>query len=135
VEGRQGAVTRDSQLDLELDKGAPLLTVRGGKLTACRKLAEEAADLLRAPLGARGGANPLGDEAAPNLFEAELNDLRQYEWAATADDVLWRRTKLGLHLDAAGRAAVARRCDAHWSGAAPRQEDPTDASALRRKPV
>ena len=28
------------------------------------------------------------------------------EWAQTADDVLWRRTKLGLHLDASGRAAV-----------------------------
>jgi glycerol-3-phosphate dehydrogenase len=32
--------------------------------------------------------------------------LVEQEWAETADDVLWRRTKLGLHLDAAGRAAV-----------------------------
>ena len=30
------------------------------------------------------------------------------EWATRADDVLWRRSKLGLHLDAAGRAAIER---------------------------
>ena len=44
---------------------------------------------------------------APGLFEAELNYLIQYEWARCADDVLWRRTKLGLHLEPAGRAQVA----------------------------
>jgi glycerol-3-phosphate dehydrogenase len=30
------------------------------------------------------------------------------EWADTADDVLWRRSKLGLELGAAERAAVER---------------------------
>ncbi len=49
----------------------------------------------------------LGREIAPQLFEAELAYLRRVEWARSADDVLWRRSKLGLHLDAAGRAAVA----------------------------
>jgi len=28
------------------------------------------------------------------------------EWAATADDVLWRRSKLGLRLDSRGRARL-----------------------------
>ena len=45
-------------------------------------------------------AGDLGPEIAPWLFEAELNHLVQREWARTADDVLWRRSKLGLHLDA-----------------------------------
>ena len=49
----------------------------------------------------------LGAEVAPGLFEAELNYLFQHEWARSADDVLWRRTKLGLHLSPAQRTAVA----------------------------
>jgi glycerol-3-phosphate dehydrogenase len=31
------------------------------------------------------------------LFEAEVRWLVEHEWARTAEDVLWRRTKLGLH--------------------------------------
>ena len=41
------------------------------------------------------------------LFEAELRRFAEVEWARTGDDVLWRRTKLGLHLDAAAQARVA----------------------------
>jgi glycerol-3-phosphate dehydrogenase len=48
----------------------------------------------------------LGPEVAPGLHEGELHYLRETEWARSADDVLWRRTKLGLHLDSAERAAV-----------------------------
>ncbi|HEX4233070.1 MAG TPA: glycerol-3-phosphate dehydrogenase [Caldimonas sp.] len=51
-------------------------------------------------------ARGLGTEIAPGVFAGELAHLRVHEWARTGDDVLWRRTKLGLHLDAAGRAAV-----------------------------
>ena len=57
----------------------------------------------------------LGRPVAPGLHEAELHYLHTHEWARTADDVLWRRTKLGLHLDAAGRAAVDDWCRRHWS--------------------
>ena len=48
----------------------------------------------------------LGREIAPGLFEAELRYLIDHEWARTADDVLWRRTKIGLRASAAQRAAV-----------------------------
>ena len=51
-------------------------------------------------------AQGLGTEIAPGVFAGELAHLRAHEWAKSGDDVLWRRTKLGLHLDAAGRAAV-----------------------------
>jgi glycerol-3-phosphate dehydrogenase len=177
--GNPAAVTRD--YELELDTGddatsAVLLTVWGGKLTTFRKLAEEVADLLAAPLATPRGAwthdqpfpggdlsawigpaqrpdtdfarflqalasrypqlpapllqrlgrsygsrvdvllaGDLGAQVAPGLYEAELNYLHDHEWAHTADDVLWRRSKLGLHLSIAERAAVAAWCVARWA--------------------
>ncbi len=33
-----------------------------------------------------------------DLNEAEVRFLREQEWAVTAEDILWRRTKLGLTL-------------------------------------
>ncbi|KNZ34398.1 MAG: glycerol-3-phosphate dehydrogenase [Methylibium sp. NZG] len=187
--GDPAAVTRDYSLELDTamadsSSAAPLLSVWGGKITTFRKLAEEAADLLSAPLqmsrgawtagsalpggnlggsagGERGsaslsrgdvagdfarfvlsltqrhpqlppalaqrlarcygsrvdtllGAGGLGREIVNGLFEAELNYLHDHEWARTADDVLWRRTKLGLHMNAAQRETVAAWCSAHW---------------------
>jgi len=32
------------------------------------------------------------------LFAREIEYLRAEEWARTAEDILWRRSKLGLHL-------------------------------------
>ena len=46
-------------------------------------------------------------ENLDGVFEAELAHMRDAEWAATAEDALWRRTKLGLHLPPAARARVA----------------------------
>ncbi|WP_025916660.1 glycerol-3-phosphate dehydrogenase [Herminiimonas sp. CN] len=39
----------------------------------------------------------LGVELAPGLFAREVEYLRDAEWACSADDVLWRRSKCGLH--------------------------------------
>ena len=50
----------------------------------------------------------LGQEIATGLFEAEARYLVDVEWARSADDILWRRTKLRLHLPAAATPAVAR---------------------------
>jgi len=75
----------------------------------------------------------LGAEVAPDLYEAELNYLHAHEWARSADDVLWRRSKLGLHLTPAQRAAVAEWCAAHWpdaiAPAAPATTRPTPETA------
>jgi glycerol-3-phosphate dehydrogenase len=49
----------------------------------------------------------MGQEVAPDIFAAELVYLRDQEWARTAKDVLWRRSKLGLHLDESQQQAVA----------------------------
>jgi glycerol-3-phosphate dehydrogenase len=40
----------------------------------------------------------LGEEFAPNLYQKEVEYLITHEWAQTSDDILWRRTKLGLFL-------------------------------------
>ena len=40
----------------------------------------------------------LGTEIAPGVHEAELRYLRDEEWARSAADVCWRRSKLGLQL-------------------------------------
>ena len=60
------------------------------------------------------GTGKLGAEVAPGLFEAELHYLHRHEWARCAHDVLWRRSKLGLHYDAAQRGRVRDWCAAHW---------------------
>jgi glycerol-3-phosphate dehydrogenase len=60
----------------------------------------------------------LGAEVAPDLYEAELFYLKRHEWAMTAEDVLWRRSKLGLHYSAAQRQAVADWFAAQEQGAA-----------------
>ncbi|MEK8053162.1 glycerol-3-phosphate dehydrogenase [Ideonella sp. DXS22W] len=59
------------------------------------------------------GAAP-GAEVAPGLYECELRYLQQHEWARSADDVLWRRSKLGLHLSAPQREAVAQWWATHF---------------------
>jgi len=51
----------------------------------------------------------LGQAFGGYLYEAEVRYLMREEWAVEPDDVLWRRTKEGLHMSAAQRDAFA-----HW---------------------
>lgn len=48
----------------------------------------------------------MGKELAPDLFEHEIDYLMEYEDAQTAEDVLWRRSKRGLHSDAQACARI-----------------------------
>ena len=41
----------------------------------------------------------MGREFGGGLFEAEVRYLVEHEFAKSADDILWRRSKLGLHLE------------------------------------
>jgi glycerol-3-phosphate dehydrogenase len=62
----------------------------------------------------------LGEEIVPGLYEVEADYLVRMEWAQTASDILWRRTKLGLHLAPPQRPGAARRLDewlAEWQAA------------------
>lgn len=164
--GRPEAATRGYRLDLsDADKGAPLLSVYGGKITTYRHLAEEAVDMLAARLPALSGKpwttskplpggdfavdgleslmrqlqadypflspadvdrigraygtrariwlgeaqgwQALGRDFGAGLTGAEVDYLRVHEWARSAEDVLWRRTKLGLRLSKDQQAALA----------------------------
>ncbi|MGH7040484.1 MAG: glycerol-3-phosphate dehydrogenase, partial [Stellaceae bacterium] len=187
--GDASAVTRDYVLALDLGiparseiargraapGAAPLLSVFGGKITTCRRLAEHAMEKLapflpglggpwtagailpggdlpardpdafaagllrdypflgaaaaqrlarsygseaRQILGAARGPADLGRAFGCGLSERELAWLVEKEWARTAEDVLWRRSKLGLHLDPCAAAAIA----ACLAGAADREK-------------
>ena len=151
-------VTRDYVL--HVDQGpAPLLSVYGGKITTCRRLAEQAVNMLAGPLGCgrRGwtrnaplpggdipgadiveftarsaerypwlperllrhyvrhygtethallagcnGIGGLGEHFGAGLHAVEVDYLVEHEWARTAEDILWRRTKRGLEMPETG---------------------------------
>ena len=48
----------------------------------------------------------LGEEVLPGLYAAEVDYLCRHEWARSAEDILWRRTKLGLHLPRGSEATL-----------------------------
>jgi glycerol-3-phosphate dehydrogenase len=49
----------------------------------------------------------LGQQFGAGLTRAEVDYLRRQEWAHTAEDVAWRRTKLGLHMQPQELAGLA----------------------------
>lgn len=48
----------------------------------------------------------LGPCLAPTVYQRELDYLQEEEWAKTADDVLWRRTQLGITLSTQDQDAI-----------------------------
>ncbi|TIX36581.1 MAG: glycerol-3-phosphate dehydrogenase, partial [Mesorhizobium sp.] len=63
-----------------------------------RRLTRLYGTLAQAVLGLAKSNADLGRNFGADLYEAEVRYLVQNEWALTAEDVLWRRTKRGLHL-------------------------------------
>ena len=53
----------------------------------------------------RKSLQELGEEVLPGLYVREIDYLRREEWAVTAEDILYRRSKLALHLPARQRHA------------------------------
>ena len=49
----------------------------------------------------------LGQHFGAGLYAREVAWLRDQEWAQTADDILFRRTKFGLHISAEQRKVLA----------------------------
>ncbi|MEO8738066.1 MAG: glycerol-3-phosphate dehydrogenase [Casimicrobiaceae bacterium] len=58
-------------------------------------------------LGQAKSTADLGKHFGHTLYAAEVDYFVAQEWARSAEDVLWRRTKCGLHLNSAQREAVA----------------------------
>jgi glycerol-3-phosphate dehydrogenase len=67
-------------------------------------------------LGDASAPGDLGERFTDGLTERELAYFVECEWARSADDVLWRRTKEGLQLDEAARERVAA-CIARYASA------------------
>lgn len=61
---------------------------------------------LAAVLGTAATRPDLGAAFGPELTEAEVRYLMRSEWARFPDDILWRRSKLGLTMPAADRDAL-----------------------------
>ena len=49
-------------------------------------------------LDGAGGLADLGEDFGGGLYQAEVEYLCRNEWARTSEDILWRRSKLGLHV-------------------------------------
>jgi glycerol-3-phosphate dehydrogenase len=49
-------------------------------------------------LNDRHSLQDMGEPLAEGLYPAELEYLMSFEWASCSTDILWRRTKLGLHV-------------------------------------
>jgi glycerol-3-phosphate dehydrogenase len=59
-------------------------------------------------LGNARAMDDLGEHFGAGLYAKEVDYFVAREWAVTAEDVLWRRTKAGLHLATPQREAVMR---------------------------
>jgi glycerol-3-phosphate dehydrogenase len=63
-------------------------------------------------LGGAGSLTELGIHFGGDLYEREVDHLCEFEWARTAEDILDRRTKHGLHIGQPARLALDRRLKA-----------------------
>jgi glycerol-3-phosphate dehydrogenase len=73
------------------------------------RLARRYGTLVDEVLGGARSEADLGPALGGGLTEGEVQYLIEREWARAPEDVLWRRTKCGLHMTAAERAASAKR--------------------------
>ena len=62
---------------------------------------------VKAVLGDARDRGDLGPAFGPELTGAEVRYLMTTEWARFPDDILWRRSKLGLTMEAGDREALA----------------------------
>ena len=70
------------------------------------RLARRHGTLARDVLGKTKSEVDLGEHLGGGLYAIELRYLIDNEWARHADDVLWRRTKCGLHMSLDERARL-----------------------------
>jgi glycerol-3-phosphate dehydrogenase len=114
--GRRGAWTRQSRLPGgDFPPGdMPRLVAQArrswsflGEAHALRLLRAYGTRVSRI-LGGAKTLDDLGPRLGADLTGAEVRYLMNCEWAQTADDVLWRRSKLGLRVSAEDRERLAQ---------------------------
>jgi glycerol-3-phosphate dehydrogenase len=114
--GKRPAWTKGSHLpggDFPLDGVASLVAQARrswpflGEALA-RRLVEAYGTRVARILGSAKAPGDLGPRLGADLTGAEVRYLMQHEWAQTADDVLWRRSKLGLRVSTEERERLAK---------------------------
>ncbi|MEL7542904.1 MAG: glycerol-3-phosphate dehydrogenase, partial [Pseudomonadota bacterium] len=78
----------------------------------CQRLVRAYGTRTRMMLGAATSLADLGHSFGVGLTEREVEYLIEHEWAESAEDILMRRSKLGLHMTADEIAALGRWLDA-----------------------
>lgn len=73
---------------------------------AAQRMAQAYGTRLDRILGSAASYDDLGPRFVADLTGAEVRYLMRHEWAMTADDILWRRTKLGLLASGQDRQAL-----------------------------
>ncbi len=63
-----------------------------------QRLARRHGSRMDEVLGDAASIGDLGRPIGADLYEREVSYLKQQEWARSLEDILWRRTKAGLHL-------------------------------------
>ncbi len=96
--GGDMAVDGAGALSLDLRRTYPWLTER-----EAARLVRTHGTLTATVLGDARHKSDLGRDFGAGLSEREAVWMRDHEWARAGADVLWRRTKLGLHMTAAER--------------------------------
>ena len=79
-----------------------------------KSLAQRHGSLTPDVLGDARSLSDLGQDFGGGLYEREVQYFVHHEWAQEAEDILWRRSKAGLHMSAAEREHVTR-----WFAAQP----------------
>jgi glycerol-3-phosphate dehydrogenase len=93
--------------DFEAFVAALVRARRGLPATLLRRLARAYGTRVAAVLGEAQGMRDLGEDFGGGLTAREVDYLVAQEWARTAEDVLFRRSKLGLHVPESTAARVA----------------------------
>jgi glycerol-3-phosphate dehydrogenase len=101
--GGDFAPGHDADLVAETRRSWPFLAE-----SHARRLVEAYGTRVRVVLDGVTKVNDLGPWFGADLTGAEIRYLMRHEWAETAEDVLWRRSKLGLLLTREQREAVGR---------------------------
>jgi glycerol-3-phosphate dehydrogenase len=58
-------------------------------------------------LGEARSLDALGEHFGADLYQAEIDYLVRHEWVTEVEDILWRRSKLGLRIEKEGVARIA----------------------------
>jgi glycerol-3-phosphate dehydrogenase len=82
-----------------------------------RRLARQYGTRAVMLLGAARRLQDLGELFGADLTAREVDYLCDHEWAGTADDILWRRTKLGLRIGVGDRLRLEAYLEQRRSGA------------------